>query len=141
MNYWLCVTNEENWKVVKERKIWGVPKRNRRQIEAVKPGDLLVFYVMPKRIMGIFKAVSGTFESDELIFSWGEFGREEVFPYRVKLEPVAIAEKPVQFESLIPKLKFIVNKKMWTGYLRGAMRTIPKEDYDLIFDVVSRVGR
>ena len=28
VNYWLCVTNEENWRVVKERKIWGVPRED-----------------------------------------------------------------------------------------------------------------
>jgi len=138
VNYWLCVTNEENWKVVKERKVWGVPKRDRHQIERVKLGDFLVFYVMPQRVMGAFKAVSEPFESSERIFSWGEFGREESFPHRVKLEPVIIPEEPLQFKELIPKLKFITNKKMWSGHLRRAMRTIPKEDYDLIFSAISQ---
>jgi len=132
------VTNEENWKVVKERKVWGVPKRDRHQIERVKLGDFLVFYVMPQRVMGAFKAVSEPFESSERIFSWGEFGREESFPHRVKLEPVIIPEEPLQFKELIPKLKFITNKKMWSGHLRRAMRTIPKEDYDLIFSATSQ---
>ena len=27
MRYWLCVTNEENWRVAHEKRIWGVPKR------------------------------------------------------------------------------------------------------------------
>jgi len=137
-NYWLCVTTEENWKVVKERKVWGVPKGNRRLIEAVKRGDFLVFYVMPQRIMGVFKAASEPFESSERVFSCGEFGREEVFPHRVKLEPVIIAKEPLQFKDLIPKLKFITNKEKWTGHLRRAMRTIPKEDYDLIFSAISQ---
>jgi predicted RNA-binding protein len=138
MNYWLCVTNEENWKVVEERKVWGVPEGSRRLIEGVKPSDLLVFYVRPQRIMGIFKVASEPFESDERVFSWGEFGREETFPYRVKLKPVIIAKEPLQFKELIPMLKFIKNKKMWTGHLRRAMRIIPKEDYDLIFSAISR---
>jgi len=94
VNYWICVTNEENWNVVKKRKVWGVPERSRRQIENVKPDDLLVMYVKPQRVAGIFKAVSGS------------------------------------FEDLIPKLRFITNKKMWTGHLRRAMRTIPREDYE-----------
>jgi len=55
---------------------------------------------------------------------------------RVKLEPVIMAEEPIQFKELIPKLKFIVNKERWTGHIRRAMRTIPKEDYDLIFSAV-----
>jgi len=138
VNYWLCVTNEENWKVVKDRKVWGVPEGSRRLIEGVKLGDFLVFYVMPQRIMGISKAASEPFESGERVFSWGEFGREEVFPHRVKLELVIMAKEPLQFKDLIPKLKFITNKKMWSGHLRRATRTIPREDYDLIFSAISR---
>jgi len=59
------VTNEENWEVVKEQRVWGVPERNRRQIEAVELGDFLVFYVMPRRVMGVFKAASEPFRSSE----------------------------------------------------------------------------
>lgn len=132
VNYWLCVTNEENWGVVKERKVWGVPERSRRQIENVKPDDLLVMYVKPQRVAGIFKAVSGSFEDCTKVFSWGEFDREELFPYRVKLEPVIVAKEPVSFKDLILKLGFITNKKMWTGHLRRAMRTIPREGYETI---------
>ena len=122
--------------MVKERKVWGVPERSRSQIEAVKPGDVLVFYVMPQRVMGIFEVASEPYESSERIFSWGEFGREDLFPHRVKLEPVILAKEPLQFKSLLPKLKFVTNKKMWSGHLRKAMRTIPREDYDLIFDII-----
>ena len=138
VNHWFCVTNEENWKVVRKRNVWGVPERNKRQIDGVKVGDFLIFYVMPQRVMGIFKAVVEPFESREQIFSWGEFGKWELFPHRVKLEPVIIREEPLQFKKLIPHLKFIYNKKNWTGHLRRAMRTIPKEDYDVVFSAISR---
>jgi predicted RNA-binding protein len=130
------VTNEENWKVIKERKVWGVPERDRRQIGRVEPGDFLVFYVMPRRIAGIFKAASEPFRSSERVFS--SRSGKEVFPHRVKLEPVVIAKEPLPFRELIPKLKFITNKKTWSGHLRRAMRIIPREDYDLIFRAVSR---
>jgi predicted RNA-binding protein len=47
----------------------GVPKRRKKIIDQVKPGDLLVFYVKPKRIGGVLKATSESFESDEEIFA------------------------------------------------------------------------
>lgn len=122
---------------MKRRKVWGVPKRSKGFIERVKPGDLLVFYVSPKKISGIFKAISESFQSDEKIFSCEGLGKEEIFPYRVRLKPVIIAEEPVRFDGLIPKLRFIANKKYWTGHLRRAMIDIPKEDYDLIFRAIS----
>lgn len=40
MNYWLCITNEENWKVVKEKNIWGVSRK--KDLENVRVGDVLV---------------------------------------------------------------------------------------------------
>ena len=132
MNYWLCVTNEENWNVVTKKKVWGVPRASKRLIEGVRRGDFLVFYVSPKSIRGVFEAVSEPYEDEKRIFHSGKFGEKEVFPHRVKLKPVIVTKKPVNFENLIPKLNFITNKRMWTGHLRRAMRTIPREDYETI---------
>jgi len=139
-NYWLCVTNEDNWNAVKEYKVWGVPeKRGRRLIESVKPGDYLVFYVMPKRIGGIFEAVSEPFESKERIFSWADFGREEVFPHRVKLEPVVAAKEPVAVEKLIGKLSFSKEQKRWSVFLRKAMLKITKTDYESLRTLIEKM--
>ena len=139
MRYWLCVTNEENWQKVKEKKVWGVPaKRGKRQIETVKRGDCLVFYVMPKRIGGIFEATSEPFESSKKIFSWAEFGRPEIFPYRVRLEPVRLPNEPVHVETLIDKLSFTRGRKRWSILLRRAVLEISEEDYRLILNSMSR---
>ena len=132
------MTNEENWNIVKERKVWGVPERDRGRIKQVMPGDYLVFYVMPLRVAGIFRATSEGFESNKKIFRWGEFGKHEIFPHRVMLEPVILPEEPLQFRELIPKLRFITNKKMWSGHLRRAMRTIPKKDYEAIRSLMKK---
>jgi predicted RNA-binding protein len=50
----------------------------------------------------------------------------------MKLRPVAAFAKPLEFKPLIPDLKFITNKTMWSGHLRIAMREIPEEDYRFI---------
>jgi len=138
VNYWLCVTNEDNWNVVKKQKVWGVPeKRGKRQIEVVKPGDYLVFYVTPKRFGGIFKAISKPFESEERIFSWADFGREEVFPYRVKLEPSVVAKEPVPVDKLVRKLSFTKGVERWSVLLRRAMFKISAKDFEAIQGFVS----
>ncbi len=136
--YWLCVTNERNWNVVKKRKVWGVPARNERLIKRVKKGDFLVFYVSPKRIGGIFRVVSEPFFDDSALFSSEGFSSNERFPHRVKIEPVAVPKKFVEFDPLITKLDFIVNKERWTGYLRRAMLSIPEKDYKTIYEVVRK---
>jgi len=134
VNYWLCITSEKNWEIIRKRNVWGVPKRSWAIIQKVKIGDLLVFYVAPKRVGGIFKAVSEPYVDEEAIFSSEGFRDDERFSYRVRLEPVVLAKEYVDFSSLIPRLGFIVNKKRWSGYLRRAMVQIPKEDYDLLYE-------
>jgi len=45
------------------------------------------------------------------------------FPWWVRIKPVKIFERPVEFKPLIHKLRFIANKKKWTSHLMGkAMR-------------------
>jgi len=138
VNYWLCVTNEENWHVVRKHMIWGVSRRSRRQIQKVKIDDKLVFYVTPQTLGGIFVAASAPFESEEQIFNWGEFGRPEIFPYRIKLKPLILPEKPLRFKEVMKNLRFIPNKQMWSCYLRKAIRDIPKVDFELIYSMIRR---
>jgi len=142
MTYWLCITNEENWKVIRERNIWGVPERHKNTIVRVKPGDKLVIYlkrervkdkVVEPRIVAVYEAVSEVFRDSSRIFKTPKGMGNETFPLRIKLKPVKIFEKPVEFKPLIPKLKFITNKKKWSGHLMGkAMREIPEDDFKLI---------
>jgi len=142
MTYWLCITTEENWKVIKEKNIWGVPERHKNTISRVEPGDKLLIYlkqerdkdrIVEPRIVAVYEAVSDVFKDSKRIFKSPPGIGNETFPLRIKLKPVKIFEKSIDFKSLIPELKFITNKKKWTGHLMGkAMREIPEEDYNLI---------
>ena len=146
MKYWLCITTEENWKVIKEKNIWGVSQRHKNTIAKVKPGDKCLIYVMstrknkeviPPKIVGAYEVISEVFEDRSRIFK-SPPGKSEIYPYRIKLKPIKIFEKPLDFKSLIPELKFIKNKKRWTGHIQGkAMRGIPKEDYESIMNKVT----
>ncbi|KUH34829.1 hypothetical protein APY94_00190 [Thermococcus celericrescens] len=139
MKYWLCITNRDNWEVVKKKNVWGVAKRHKNTIAKVKPRDKLVFYVKQERkdkevlepkIVGIFEVVSEHYTDSSRIFK-SPSHLNETYPLRVKIKPIKLGE--VGFKPLIPKLKFITNKKKWSGHLMGkAMREIPEEDYKLI---------
>ncbi|MDI3475154.1 MAG: hypothetical protein PWQ79_70 [Thermococcaceae archaeon] len=139
MTYYLCINNRANWKVIKEKNVWGVPRRHRNTISKVKPGDELVIYlkqerenkeVLEPKIVGIFEVVSEPYEDSTRIFK-SQPHLNEAYPLRVRIKPVKLGE--VDFKPLIPKLKLITNKKKWSGHLMGkAMREIPEEDYKLI---------
>ena len=142
MAYWLCITTEENWKIIREKNVWGVPERHRNTIAKVKQGDKLLIYIKQERIkdvvkesriVAIYEVTSKTFKDSRRIFKAPKGMGNETFPYRIRIKPVRIFKKPIEFKSLIPKLKFIKNKEKWSGHLMGkAMREIPEEDYNLI---------
>ena len=89
--------------------------------------------IKPSRIMAVYEAASEVFKDSSRIFKMPKGMSNETFPLRIKLKPVKVFEKPVEFKPLIPKLKFITNKRKWSGHLMGkAMREIPEEDYRLI---------
>jgi len=140
MTYWLCTTTEENWRVIREKNVLGVPERRKNTISKVKPSDKLAIYVMQDRvnneikeprIVAVYEVVSELFKDSTRIFSSkGVRYSGETFPWRVKSKPIKIFDKPIEFKPLIPKLEFITNKKKWALYLIGkAMVEIPKEDY------------
>jgi predicted RNA-binding protein len=142
MTYWLCITNEENWNVVKAKNIWGVAERHKNTIAKVKNGDKLLVYlkqekigdeIKESRIAGVFEAATEVFSDNTRIFKVPKGMGNETFPLRIKLKPVDIFKKPADFKPLIPQLKFITNKKKWAGHLMGkAMREIPEEDFEVI---------
>jgi predicted RNA-binding protein len=132
LNYWICVTDETNWNIIKKLKLWGVPKRNRVLAERVKIGDILVFYVKPKQVVCVAQVVSETFESNTKIFKSTGYSQKENFPTRVKIKMLIMPRNVVSFEDLVSKLGFIKVKEKWPAYLRRAMRTIPKTDYEVI---------
>ena len=121
--------------------MWGVADRHKNTIAKVKPGDKCLIYVMstkkdkeviPPRIVAAYEVASEVFRDSTRIFK-SPPGKNEAYPLRIKLKPIKIFEKPVDFKSLISDLKFIKNKKKWVGHIQGkAMREIPEEDYNLI---------
>ena len=142
MKYWLCITTEENWNVIREKLVWGVSEKFKNTLQKVKPGDKLLIYVMqtkkndktiPSRIVAAYEATSEPYKDSTRIFK--TYKGETTFPYRVKLKEIKIFEKPIPFKELVPQLDFIKNKKYWTGSIRRAMREIPEKDYERILNI------
>ncbi len=149
MKYWLAISNRDNSSVVIKEKLWGVSKRFVNQISITNPGDILLVYsaqkvidketVLPSAITACFKIKSKVFEADSNIFIPPQDQSDEVFPLRIRLTTEKIFDPPIKFTPLIPKLKFITNKKMWTGHIRGkAIREIPEEDF---FTIINAEGK
>ncbi len=146
--YWLFVVNEENWEVIRDKKIYGAPESKRFKLvyELVKPGDIVVFYVKRKgskrlggRFVGVFRVASEWFRGEEPL--WPDEVREGrvKYPWRVKLEPVKLGV--ADFQELVPVLSFIRNKERANAYLVGTpanlRRPIPEEGAKKIIEALS----
>lgn len=138
MNYFLCITTEENAKIVMDKKIWGVSKNYTNSISKVNPGDHLIIYEMgkggkepkPQYIKGIYEAVSEVKEDNKKLFE--SYSPNETYPLRIKLNEVKTFKEPILFKSLVPEMDFIKNKTHWSGSLRRAMAQISESDYNKI---------
>jgi predicted RNA-binding protein len=126
------VTSQENWDVIKGKKVWGVSERYRRKMEKINAGDFLVFYVKKQGLAGIFKVVSEVFEDRRELFEARK--EEEAFPLRVKLEVLVLPKKTIPFETLAKKSKFF-SQGPWA--LQLAMREISKDEYEKIRALLS----
>ena len=99
MEYWICITNEENWQIINKSNVWGVSERWKKNLIQVKPRDHLIFYVMqtkkdretvPPRIAGIFKVASEPYTDKKKLFK--PHREKEIYPYRIKINSIKIAE-------------------------------------------------
>lgn len=135
--YWLCVTDEMNWKAVRASGLWGVSERNRALLQRTRINDILVFYVKPRKISGTFKIVSEPFASREKVFCPRRYsGEETFFPNRVKVETLCLPKVTVDFEELVPRLNFVKNKAEWRAFVRRAMQSISEHDYEVIMSSI-----
>jgi predicted RNA-binding protein len=143
MNYWIYVTTSDNWTVTKKRNLLGVPERNKNAIVRVEKGDRCLVYVKQERvsgkvsgatIVGAYEIASEVFHEPTKVFSTPQGTSEkETFSLRMKMKPLSIFEKPIEFKPLVEKLEFIKNKNNYGPYLRGrALIQIGESDYKLI---------
>ena len=144
---WLCISTRANEEVTRKKYVWGVANRFANTIAQVKKGDSLVMYTrqeivekttIPSAIAGIYKATSGVYQDDQPLFVTPKFLGNELFPYRIKVEPEIIFPEPLPFKPLVPELSFVKNKIMWSGSIRTAMRVIPENDYQKIVNGIQK---
>lgn len=141
---WLFSLTEENWLVVRDNGIFGVPEKSRAR-ELVKLGDILVFYVSKKgsrslggMIVGVYKAVSAWFREDKPL--WVDEVRDNVvkYPWRIRVEPIKLGL--ASYKELASKLSFVENKEYANAYLVGTPanlgRPIPEGDLKIILETL-----
>jgi predicted RNA-binding protein len=142
MNYWLYITNPDNWEVTKKTNILGASKRFANALSRVKIGDKCLIYVMGSsrggeivhsKVVGEYSVASEVVYDSNKIFKSPTYSPSEPFSLRLKLEPLNEFRNPVDFKPLVAQLAFITNKQRYGLHLKGRVVVkIPENDYNLI---------
>jgi len=144
MKYWVFSTTSDSFEVVKARNIWAVSyeKGGKWSVSAVKPDDLLVFYVIKTgQFQGVYRVASPWYTNDELVWPEEQTERRKTAPNEIKLQLIALGNANVK--DMIDQLEFIKRKdSRWGAYLLGTpanfRKPITQRDYELILSAIRR---
>ncbi len=129
--YWLFITNDENWKTIKNKSIYGFNDKGKRDLEKLNINDLVIIYIKGKKIGGIFEIKS--LKANSLIkFAEGEY------PYKIELKKVVIPKAMMELtEKIINNISIFKGQKRWGTILMGrSTKEISKEDYYYIKNIL-----
>ena len=127
-NYWLMITDIENWQIIKEHQIYAT--NSKKIFESLHKGDKAVMYLIPKQICGLFKISNLTSNKDI------KFVNKD-YEYYFELTPQVIPEHPKSITKkdkveFIRKISIFKNTSHWGGIIMGkSILEITEEDYEL----------
>jgi predicted RNA-binding protein len=136
MANWLYVTTIENWNIIQNVNLIGLPKWRMNTINEVNKKDNLVIFIKkgfknPSSIVAIYKALSKPYEDITPLFY--PTNSNYIFPIRIKVEVVKMFKTPIVFNDVIQELEFIKNKTNWGGHLQGkSLIRLSDADYSLL---------
>jgi hypothetical protein len=142
MNYWLIVNTPANFAVSGELgwTVQGFKSRHARKAAAMRPGDMLIYYLTQHQVFaGIATVASLFFESHQRI--WRSEGRpDEDYPWRVQVAPTAILT-PAQYIAAEPLAARLAHVRKWpaanwTLALQGNVHLLPEADGRLLCDLI-----
>ena len=57
MRYWLFVTDGDNWKVIRDKEIYGFNDKTKKLLDKLNENDLVIIYIKGKLIGGCFQII------------------------------------------------------------------------------------
>ncbi|MBX2860452.1 MAG: EVE domain-containing protein [Vampirovibrio sp.] len=136
--YWVIVGSKENYDISKERgfTLQGIKARYRKKAEQINPGDKMIYYLTGLMVLaGIVTVKSHYVEDFEPI--WPCSNKNEIYPYRFKIEPYLIPQDDSGFLKVAPfhdELTYLKKwpEKNWTLGFQGNIHQWPEADYKLV---------
>ncbi len=130
--YWLFVTNEENWNIIKKKDIYGFNDKSKKDLEKLNVGDLVIVYIIGKQIGGAFEIVSLK-EETNIKF------KGQDYPFKIKLQKIITPKYTIDFtEKMINNISIFKKAMRWGTILMGrATKEITKKDYKYFEEILN----
>lgn len=141
--YWMVVTSPENFRKTREHgfSVQGIKARHRRRVEAMRPGDRLLYYVTGRMAFAATATVnSAMFEEHSVI--WRSVRREEDYPWRVRIRADTVLEELdwAPAKELAYRLEYVRkwSPELWTLAFQGHLHQLAQKDFKLVEDELRR---
>jgi predicted RNA-binding protein len=139
--YWLIITNKVNWLDIKTKNVFGFNQRNKKNTSLLSVGDILVFYIIPKQLGGIFK-IRSLRVKNPIKFGYGDY------PNQIKIKKILVLSEAIIIDDrwedyqIVEKLELFKNKKRWGAVLMGkTILALSKNDYKYIKNCLYLSGK
>ncbi|MGL5367989.1 MAG: EVE domain-containing protein [Cetobacterium somerae] len=141
INYYIIVTTPDDFKydIQMSLAIIGLPDRNANRLSNLKKGDKVIYYLIGLKCFAAISEVDGDYFYDDKNQLWGD--AFELFPARRKMKKILLCtniNKALYINPLVEKLTFIQKKHKWGVYFQGSFRSIPKEDFLFLENLLSK---
>jgi len=126
-NFWLTITNIENWRVIKSNLVYAFNENNKKNFDELKIGDFIVMYVTPKKLGGLFEIVSKSVK-EKIKF------KGDNYLHQIKLKEILIPKYEVDVnEKIVQNISIFKNSMRWGTILFGrSIKKITKEDFEYV---------
>jgi len=126
-NYWLTITNMENWEIIKSNLVYAFNENNKKNFEELNKGDFIVMYVTPKKFGGLFEIDSKSVENKVKF-------KGDNYLHQIKLKKILVPKSEIDVnERIVDKISIFKNSIRWGTILFGrSIKKITKEDFGYI---------
>jgi predicted RNA-binding protein len=144
--YWMIVSSPENFRKTREHgfTIQGLKSRHRRRVESMRVGDRLLYYVTGRMGFAATVTVGSPMYEDHTPI-WRSARRDEDYPWRVHIRPDIVLDEMdwVPAKELAYRLDYVRKwpPEHWTLAFQGHIHALPRTDFVIIEDEITRTSR
>ena len=144
--YWMVVSSPDNFRKTREHgfSIQGLKTRHRRRVETMRVGDRLLYYVTGRMGFAATVTIASPMYEDHTPI-WKTARRDEDYPWRLHIRPDVVLDEAdwVPAKELAYRLDYVRKwpPEHWTLAFQGHIHALPRTDFGIIEDEISRSSR